>query len=101
MKILKRDEFKQLLEDNPGKKFVFFEYESDVFKSQIHITEGDTKYPTFGAWAPSPCDTGFSDNEWEDYYDWNLNEYDTDDMFAVLEESELNFLERIIAEANV
>ena len=101
MKILKRDEFKQLLENNPGKKFIFFEYEPDVFKSQMHITEGDPKYPTFGAWAPCPCGTGFSNNEWEDYYDWNLNEYNANDMFAVLEESELNFLEQIIADANL
>lgn len=102
MKILKRDEFKKLLEDNPGRKFIFFEYTPAVFKSQMHVTMGDSDNPTFGAWAPSPYDTECPQTcEWEDYYDWNLDEYDINDLFAVLEESEICFLESIIAEANV
>ena len=101
MKILKRDEYAKLLNDNPGQKFIFFEYKPCYFASVIHVTMGDEHMPTFGAWAPSPVDTEYMpNNAWEDFYDWNLNEYSASDQFAVLEESELNFLESLISEAN-
>ena len=98
MKILKRDEFKQLLENNPGRKFVFYEYTFCTFTSELHITMGAPDMPTFGAWTPScPFDCG----DFEDFYDWNLMEDDENQLYAVLEETELNFLEKIIGEANV
>lgn len=104
MIILKRDEFKKLLEDNPGRKFVFYEYEPHAFMSELHITMGDPNMPTFGAWAPSPSGEAacpFDCGNFEDFYDWSLMEDDENQEYAILEESELNFLESIIAEANV
>ena len=40
MKIVSRDEFKKLIEDNPGKKFAFVEWEPRVANSELHITDG-------------------------------------------------------------
>lgn len=92
MEILKRDEFKKLLEDNPGRKFVFYEYAPCTFMSDIHITMGDENNPTFGAWSPDPP---YLDGppDFKDFYDWNLlADYKESDLFAVLDNSEVMFM---------
>lgn len=86
MKILYKQDFKKLLEDNPNRRFVFFEYEPEIFKDQLHITTEDFK-PTFGAITLAP-------NTVEDLiifeYDWDLlADYQDNDMFAILEENEI------------
>lgn len=86
MRILYKQDFKKLLEDNPNRRFVFFEYEPVIFKDQFHITTEDFK-PTFGAITLVPNTVGdpiiFE-------YDWDLlADYQDDDMFAILEEGEI------------
>lgn len=86
MKILYKQDFKKLLEDNPNRRFVFFEYEPAIFKDQFHITTLDVR-PTFGAVTLVPNTVGDS-IIFE--YDWDLlADYQDDDMFAILEEDEI------------
>lgn len=86
MKIVSRDEFKEILEGNPGKKFAFVEWEPRVAKSKLHITDGDEDYPTFGATVISydPYEEDFLFD-----YDWNLFENYPSDQFVILEENEI------------
>ena len=86
MRVLDKQDFKKLLESNPNRRFVFFEYEPEVFKDQIHITTLDFK-PTFGAMTLVPNTVGdtiiFE-------YDWDLlADYQDDDLFAILEENDI------------
>lgn len=91
MIIVNKEEFKTLLENNPGKKFAFVEWEPRINNSNLHITDGDIKDPLFGAstiaYDPYEPDFVF-------YYDWNLLEYtySTKDQFAILEEDEIKEL---------
>jgi len=92
MEILKRDEFKKLLEDKPGRKFAFFEYAPYTFMSELHITMGIASMPTFGAWSPDPP---YLDGQpdFKDFYDWDLlADYKESDLFAVLDNSEVMFM---------
>lgn len=98
MIIAKRDDFKKLLEENPGKKFAFFEYTPQAFKSELHITMGDEKLPDFGAYAVNPPDET-EDDILGDPYDWSINEYDSDDLFAILEPVDLGPLVDMLIEA--
>lgn len=43
MIIINKEEFKTLLENNPGKKFAFVEWEPRINNSNLHITEDDIK----------------------------------------------------------
>ena len=97
MIIAKRDAFKKLLEENPGKKFVFFEYLPMVFKSELHIAMGDEKVPGFGAYSFHV--PGMDEDESLYTYDLNIDEYDSDDMFAILEPVDLGPLADILIEA--
>jgi len=98
MIIAKRDAFKDLLEENPGKKFAFFEYKPTAFMSELHITMGDEKLPAFGAYAVNPPDET-EDDILGDSYDWNINEYNSNDLFAILEPVDLGPLADMIIEA--
>jgi hypothetical protein len=93
MRILKRDQFKDLLEKNPGQKFAFYEWYQGNFVNGIHVTRGDSDNPTFGAWSPVPDD-------FEYVYDWNIDEYDANTYFAVLEEDDLNNFMAWLGEIN-
>lgn len=86
MKIVSRDEFKEILEGNPGRKFAFVEWEPRVANSELHITDGDKEYPTFGATTITydPYEPEFIFD-----YDWNLMENSLKDQFAILEEKEI------------
>ena len=96
MIIAKRDDFKKLLEENPGKKFAFFEYTPMIFKSELHITMGDEKLPDFGAYCVHVPGMG---DEFLFSYDWNINEYDSNDLFAILEPVDLGPLADLLIEA--
>lgn len=99
MEIKKRDEFKKLLEDNPGRKFAFYEYKPYTFMSELHITMGDATHSTFGAWSPNPplldeAPDGASETPgFKAFYDWDLlADYKESDLFAVLDDSEVMFM---------
>lgn len=98
MIIAKRDAFKELLEENPGKKFAFFEYKPTAFMGELHITMGDEKVPDFGAYAVNPPDET-EDDILGDPYDWSINEYNSDDLFAILEPVDLGPLVDMLIEA--
>ena len=89
MKIVTRDEFKAILESNPGKKYAFVEWEPRIANSDLHITDGNIKYPLFGASTISydPYEPDFVFD-----YDWNLLENYEHDMIAILEKDEIKEL---------
>lgn len=93
MQILNKQEFKELIDKNPGAKFAFYEYTPCVFKSELHFLDGDYKYPYFGATTLS------AGEEFIFYYDWNLNEYSNDEQFAVLEKGDIAQLQELLDEA--
>lgn len=94
MEILKKKEFKKLLDDNPTKKYVFFEWVPRIFISDFHISSGDPKGPDFGAAILS----GDPSEDFIFSYDWAINEYTDDDMFAVLSDDEVKEIINIFAE---
>lgn len=98
MIIVNKEEFKTLLENNPGKKFAFVEWEPRINNSNLHITDGDIKDPLFGASTISydPYEPDFVFD-----YDWNLLEYtySEEDQFAILEEDEIKELIEWLKEA--
>lgn len=93
MKILNKQDFKELIDKNPGAKFAFYEYTPCIFKSELHILDGDYKYPYFGATTLS------AEEEFIFDYDWNLNEYANDDQFAVLEKGDIAQLQELLDKA--
>ena len=93
MKILNTQDFKELIDKNPGAKFAFYEYTPCIFKSELHILDGDYKYPYFGATTLS------AEEEFIFDYDWNLNEYTNDEQFAVLEKDDIALLQELLNEA--
>lgn len=97
MIIAKRNDFKKLLEENPGKKFAFFEYTPQVFKSELHITMGDEKIPGFGAYCVHVPEE--DDDDFLYSYDWNIDEYNSDDLFAILEPVDLGPLVDMLIKA--
>ena len=78
MKILQKREFKNLMEDFPEGGIVFAEYEPDVLKSSLMVTDGD-----FGAREVIPRDGEVFD------FDWNIGEYRDDDSFAVFDNNDI------------
>ena len=78
MKILQKREFKSLMEDFPDGGIVFAEYEPDVLKSSLMVTDGD-----FGAREVIPMDGEVFD------FDWNIGEYRNDDFFAVFDNNDV------------
>ena len=78
MKIFKKREFKSLIEDFPDGGIVFAEYEPDILKSSLMVTDGD-----FGAREVVPHDGEVFD------FDWNINEYRDDDSFAVFDNNDI------------
>lgn len=94
MKILNKQKFKKLLNDNPTKKFVFFEWVPNVSISGFHFSSGDPSMPDFGA-------TTFCTNPDDDFifdYDWSINEYRDNDLFAVLSDDEINEIINLFSE---
>lgn len=103
MKTLTRNEFEEFLEQNPGKKFAFFEsIHNKKYDPVLHITHGDEKFPSFGANAIElsriTCDYD-SDVEVICNYDWNLKEYSEEEKFVILENDELKELIKLLTSA--
>lgn len=78
MKILKKREFESLMEDFPNGGIVFAEYEPDVIKSALLVTDG-----YFGAREVIPRDGDVFD------FDWSIDEYRNDDFFAVFDNNDV------------
>ena len=78
MKIFKKREFESLMEDFPDGRIVFAEYEPDVLKSSLMVTDGD-----FGAREVVPWNGEVFD------FDWNIGEYSNDDFFAVFDNNDV------------
>lgn len=78
MRILQKWEFKDLMKEFPDGGIVFAEYEPDVLKSALLVTDGD-----FGAREVIPRDGEVFD------FDWNIGEYRNDDFFAVFDNNDV------------
>lgn len=78
MKILQRQEFENLIEEFPDGGIVFAEYEPDILKSSLMVTDGD-----FGAREVIPRDGEVFD------FDWNIKDYRNDDLFAVFDNNDV------------
>lgn len=104
MKLLKRDEFKKLLEDNPKKRFIFMEFnKNDTEIRDIHFSNGGHDgwpEPTFGATSLIRNTDLDSYNEsmiWD--YDWNIDEYSDDDQFVVFSQEDVQTLKQLVDES--
>ena len=78
MKIFKKREFESLMENFPDGGIVFAEYEPDILNSPLMVTDGD-----FGAREVVPHNGEVFD------FDWNINEYLDDDLFAVFDNNDI------------
>ena len=78
MKIFKKREFESLMEDFPDGGIVFAEYEPDILKSPLMVTDGD-----FGAREVVPHNGEVFD------FDWNIDEYRDGDLFAVFDNNDI------------
>ena len=78
MKILRKREFENLMEEFPDGGIVFAEYEPDILNSPLMVTDGD-----FGAREVIPYNGEVFD------FDWNIKEYRNDDLFAVFDNNDV------------
>lgn len=78
MKILKKCEFKNLMEDFLYGGIVFAEYQPDILKSSLMVTDG-----YFGAREVVPRDGEVFD------FDWSIDEYRDGDLFAVFDNNDI------------
>lgn len=79
MKVLQKWEFQDLMEEYPYGGIVFAEYDVDKnTMSQLMVTDGE-----FGAQIVIPQDGEVFD------FDWNINEYRSDDFFAVFDNNDI------------
>lgn len=78
MKILQKWELEDLIGEFPNGGIVFAEYEPDILKSSLMVTDGD-----FGAREVIPRDGEVFD------FDWNIKDYRNDDFFAVFDNNDV------------
>lgn len=78
MKIVNKSEMIRLMEEYPDGGIVFAEYEPDVLKSQLMVTDGE-----FGATEVIPYHAEVFD------FDWNIGEFMDNDLFAVYDNSDI------------
>ena len=78
MRLLRKWEFEDLMKEFPDGGIVFAEYEPDILKSSLMVTDGD-----FGAREVVPHDGEVFD------FDWNISEYRNDDLFAVFDNNDI------------
>ena len=104
MKLLKRDEFKQLLETNPKKRFIFMEYIKNCTEVRdVHFSNGGYDgwpEPTFGVTSllrNTELDSYNDGMIWD--YDWNIDEYTDDDQFVVFTPEDVQTLKQLVDEA--
>lgn len=104
MKILKKNEFKRLLENKPKKRFIFMEFnKNDTEVRDIHFSNGGHDgwpEPTFGATSlirNTELDSCINGMIWD--YDWNIGEYSDDDQFVVFSQEEVRILKQLVDES--
>ena len=91
MRVLQKWEFEDLMEEFPNGGIVFAEYEPDVLKSALLVTDGN-----FGAREVIPRDGEVFD------FDWNIGEYRNDDFFAVFDNNDvLQMIQTLTSGINV
>ena len=78
MDILTKKQMESLIEEFPDGGIVFAECVSDVFKSELMVTDGD-----FGARQVIPYEGEVFD------FDWNIKEYRDGDLFAVFDNNDV------------
>lgn len=80
MKILTKKQFEDLMDDYPDGGIVFAEYTSDIYKSELMVTDGN-----FGATCvvPDPVNGEVFD------FDWNIEEYSNDDLFVIFDNMDI------------
>ena len=78
MKVLSKIQFESLMEEFPDGGIVFAEYEPDILKSELMVTDGE-----FGARQVIPYQGEVFD------FDWNIKEYRSDGMFAVFDNNDV------------
>lgn len=104
MIILKKNEFKKLLEDNPKKRFIFMEFNmNDTELHDVHFSNGGHECwpePTFGAITlvrNTDLDSYNDGMIWD--YDWNIDEYSDDDQFVVFTPEDVQTLKQLVDES--
>lgn len=78
MKIINKSEMIKLMEDYPNGGIVFAEYEPDVLRSSLMVTDGD-----FGATDVIPYHAEVFD------WDWSIKEYNERDLFVVYDRNDI------------
>lgn len=78
MKILSKNQMKDLMKEFPNGGIVFADYEPHVLISELMVTDGD-----FGAREVIPLDGEIFD------VDWNIEEYRDDDQFAIFDNNDV------------
>lgn len=78
MKIITKNQMKNLMDEFPNGGIVFAEYTPSVLKSEIMVTDGD-----FGARCVIPFEGEVFD------FDWNIGEYAEDELFAVFDNNDV------------
>lgn len=91
MKILQKWELEDLIGEFPNGGIVFAEYEPDILKSSLMVTDGD-----FGAREVIPRDGEVFD------FDWDIKDYRNDDFFAVFDNNDvLQMIQTLISGAKI
>ena len=91
MKILQKWELEDLIGEFPNGGIVFAEYEPDILKSSLMVTDGD-----FGAREVIPRDGEVFD------FDWDIKDYRNDDFFAVFDNNDvLQMIKTLISGAKI
>ena len=86
MKIVSKSGLHDLLDCSTGARVIFTEYTPSIHLSDVMVAEQD-----FGATDVVPIDG-------ETFcWDWNINEYNDNDLFAVFEVSEILQMIRTLA----
>lgn len=86
MKILTAKQFKELLQDNPDKRYAFVEYVPDCINSELQVTDG-----TFGATNVIPWHCEVFD------WDFNIEEYKGEELFMVFDNNDVSQMIQTLA----
>ena len=85
MNILTKKQMENLMEEFPDGGIVFADYEPDILKSELMVTDGD-----FGARCVIPYHGEVFD------FDWNIKEYQDNDLFAVFDNNDILTMIKIL-----
>lgn len=78
MKILNKNQFKELIDSFIDGGIVFAEYTPDIIKSPLMVTDG-----YFGATEVIPYHGEIFD------FDWNIEEYNEKDLFVIFDNEDI------------